>query len=170
MGLPWGSNQLWDEDIGCRGFSAAACPPLPFPSTWETMQGGTLKMRIVLPVLCPGTSWRPNHPGKARTSFLLYQHPKTVSCQEAARRKQYTAQGLGLGYASFFHPLPLGNALFSHYVPLGYVSVSPRLPQQDCFSFIPRCSSLNGELHVLSFVHNRLSSRRVIISNGKGTK
>lgn len=156
--------------MGCTVFSAAACPALPFPSTWETMLGGTLEMRIVLPTLSPGTSCRPNHLGKARTSFLLHQHPKTVSCQEAARRKQYTTQGQGLGYASFFHPLPLGNALFSHQVPLGNVSVSPLLPQQHCSSFIPRYSSLNGELHVLSFVHNRLSSRRVIISNRKGTK
>lgn len=95
----------------------------------------------------PGMSCRPSHPGKAKLSFHPYQHPQTVSCQEGARRKQDATWGQGLGYASVF----------------------PRLPQQHCCWCILRCSSLNGELHVLSFVHNGLSSRYVIIGNRKGT-
>lgn len=78
MGLAWGPNQLWDEDMGCRVFSAAACPPLPFPSTWETMLGGTLKMRTVLPTLCPQAHLegqtilaRPGHPSSSTSTLKL---------------------------------------------------------------------------------------------------
>lgn len=60
---------------------AAEClvPPLPFPSTWETMLGGILKMRIVLPtLLCPQAHpagqtilARPEHPSSSTSTLKL---------------------------------------------------------------------------------------------------
>lgn len=59
-------------------FSAAACPPLPFPSTWETMLGGTLRRRIVLPMLYPQAHLagqiilaRPKHPSSSTSTLKL---------------------------------------------------------------------------------------------------
>lgn len=78
MRLLWDPSQLWDAGTGCRVFSAAACPRLPFPSTWETMLGGTLKMRLVLPTLCPQAHPadqtilpRPEHPSFSTSTLNL---------------------------------------------------------------------------------------------------
>lgn len=65
--------------------SAAACPPLPSSSTCETMLGGTLKMRVVLPTLCPQA-----HPA-SQTILARPEHPSPATStlkQSPARRQQ----------------------------------------------------------------------------------
>lgn len=123
-----------------RVLSAAA--PLPFPSAWEPMLGTTLavlKTRGLLPTL--GTQACP----AGQTILAMPNHlssPISTPKLCLARREQEESK----------------------------TQSGARVWGLPCFSLIfLNSSSLNGELHVLSFVHNKLSSPYVIVSNGKGT-